>query len=268
MKDKGYFGICRISTINQKDNNSLSNQKKQIQTYCKNNGINLIGFIEEIESGNRGLERKGMKELQSYIEDGIVDGVVFLKYDRVGRNLLNTLKLIRYFDENNIQMISVMDGWNTNNQNGKLMVSILLSFSEFEKDTIVDRMKVGRINTFDDGRKCCGDLPFGYIKNSKGEIVENPTESKIIKYIFKKYVDKVINGYSKTKLSQIILKGCRRLGYQYRNGKDLKSHHIHYFLKNKWYGGLQTFGKNGERKHHYPKIISKQLFNKVVGCYG
>ena len=66
MKNKGYFGICRISTINQKDNNSLSNQKKQIQTYCKNNGLNLIGFIEEIESGSRGLERKGIKELQTY----------------------------------------------------------------------------------------------------------------------------------------------------------------------------------------------------------
>ena len=146
MKNKGYFGLCRVSTINQKDNNSLSNQKKQIQTYCKNNGINLIGCIEEIESGSKGLERKCIKELQSYIEDGIVDGVIFNRYDRIGRNLLNSLKLIRYFDENNIQMISVMDGWNTNNQNGKLMVSILLSFSEFEKDTIVDRMKVGRIN--------------------------------------------------------------------------------------------------------------------------
>ena len=102
--DKGYFGLCRVSTINQKDNNSLSNQKKEIQTYCKNNGINLIGFIEEIESGSKGLERKGIKELQSYIEDGIVEGVCFLKYDRVGRNLFNTLKLIRYFDENNIQI--------------------------------------------------------------------------------------------------------------------------------------------------------------------
>ena len=96
MKNKGYFGICRISTINQKDNNSLSNQKKQIQTYCKNNGLNLIGFIEEIESGSRGLERKGIKELQTYIEDGIVEGVCFLKYDRLGRNLFETLKLIKY----------------------------------------------------------------------------------------------------------------------------------------------------------------------------
>jgi len=263
MKNKGYFGLCRVSTINQKDNNSLSNQKKQIQTYCKNNGINLIGFIEEIESGNKGLERKGILELQSYIEDGIVEGVCFLKYDRVGRNLLNTLKLIRYFDENNIQMISVMDGWNTNNQNGKLMVSILLSFSEFEKDTIVDRMKVGRINTFDDGRKCCGDLPFGYTKNSKGEMVENTNESKVVKYIFKKYFEK--KHLTKTKQTQTILSGCRRLGFTYRNGKEIKPYHIRYFVKNEWYGGLQTFGDNGIKKHYYPNIISKQLFNKVVG---
>jgi len=261
--NKGYFGLIRVSTINQKDNNSLSNQKKQIQTYCNSNGINLIGFIEEVESGSKGLERKGIKELQSYIEDGIVEGVVFLKYDRVGRNLLNTLKLIRYFDENNIQMISVMDGWNTNNQNGKLMVSILLSFSEFEKDTIVDRMKVGRINTFDDGRKCCGDICFGYTKNSKGVIVENPKESKVVEYIYKKYLEK--KHLTKTKLSQTILKGCRRLGFTYRNGKELKSYHLKYFLQNKWYGGLQTFGENGIKKHYYPNIISKQLFNKVVG---
>ena len=64
--DKGYFGLCRVSTINQKDNNSLSNQKKQIQTYCKNNGINLIGFIEEIESGNlkKGLWAKAFSEAE------------------------------------------------------------------------------------------------------------------------------------------------------------------------------------------------------------
>ena len=261
--EKGYFGICRVSTINQRDNNSLSNQKKQIQTYCKDNGINLIGFIEEVESGSRGLERKGIKELQSYIDDGIVEGCVFLKYDRLGRNLYQTLKLIRYFDSKNIQMISVKDGWNTNNQNGKLMVSILLSFSEFEKDTIVERMKNGRVNTFDDGKKCCGDLPFGYTKNSKGKIVENPNESRVVKYIYKKYLEK--EHLTKTKLSQTILKGCRKLGFTYRNGKDLKSYHIKYFINNKWYGGLQTFGDNGVKKHYYPNIISKQLFNKVVG---
>ena len=81
--NKGFLGIVRISTITNKDNNSLPNQKKVITKYCKDNGLNLIGFIEEIESGNKGLERKGIKELKQYIEDGIVDGVCFLKYDRL-----------------------------------------------------------------------------------------------------------------------------------------------------------------------------------------
>jgi len=263
MKNKGYFGICRISTINQKDNNSLSNQKKQIQTYCKNNGLNLIGFIEEIESGSRGLERKGIKELQTYIEDGIVEGVCFLKYDRLGRNLFETLKLIKYFDVNNVVMCSVMDGWKSDDINGKLMVSVILSFSEFEKDTLCKRMEVGRLNTFDDGRRCCGDLPFGYTKNSKGEIVENPSESKVVSYIYKKYLEK--KHLTKTKQTQTILKGCRRLGFTYRDGKEIKPYHIRYFISNSWYGGLQTFGENGVKKHHYPNIISKQLYNKVVG---
>ena len=46
--------------------------------------VDPVKLIEEIESGNKGLGRKGIKELQQYIEDGIVDGVVFLKYDRLG----------------------------------------------------------------------------------------------------------------------------------------------------------------------------------------
>jgi site-specific DNA recombinase len=259
--NKGFFGIVRISTITNKDNNSLPNQKKVITKYCKDNGLNLIGFIEEIESGNKGLERKGIKELKQYIEDGIVDGVVFLKYDRLGRNLYETLKLIKYLDKNNIQMCSVLEGWKSDTIQGKMMVSILLSFSEFEKDTLVSRMLCGRINNFDDGRKSSGDICFGYMKNQDGYIVENPNESKIVKYIFKKYLEK--KHLPKTKLSQIILKGCRRLGFEYRNGKELKSYHIKYFLKNKWYGGLQTFGKNGMKKHFHPRIVSTQLFNKV-----
>ena len=127
-------------------------------------------------------------------------------------------------------------------------------------DASTDRSKE-IINTFDDGRKCCGDICFGYTKNSKGVIVENPKESKVVKYIYKKYFEK--KHLTKTKLSQTILKGCRRLGFTYRNGKELKSYHLKYFLQNQWYGGLQTFGENGIKKHYYPNIISKQL---LFGC--
>ncbi len=266
--NKGYFGIIRVSSIGQTKGTSLQIQKSKITDYCKLNEINLIGFIEEVESGVKGLERRGITELKQYIEDGIVDGVVFLKYDRLGRNLYESLKMIRYFDNQNITMCSVVDGLNSETVNGRMMINILLSFSEFEKDTICDRLLDGKKKTFNNGQKCGGEICFGYKKNSKGEIVENVDESKVVKYIFKKYIQKVNDGYSKTKLSQIILKGCKRMGFTYRDDKELKSYHIKYFLQNEWYGNVQKYGVDfGKNKHNYKSIISKQLFNKVRNNY-
>ena len=159
--------------------------------------------------------------------------------------------MIRYFDEQNITMCSVVDGLNSSTINGKMMINVLLSFSEFEKDTICDRLKDGKIKTFNNGFHTGGRVCFGYMKNSKGKIVENIEESKVIKYIFKKYIQKVDKGYSKTKLTQIILNSCRRMGFKYRDGKEIKSYHIKYFLNNEWYGNIQKYGNEfGKKKHN------------------
>ena len=124
-------------------------------------------------------------------------------------------------------------------------------------------MKNGKKKVFSDGKKCGGGICFGYRKNGNGELIENPKESKVVKYVFKKYLEKVNMGLPTTKLTQTILKGCKRMGFTYKNGKELKPYHIKYFLKNEWYGNIQTFGDWGIEKHQYPNIISKQMYNKV-----
>ena len=60
------IGLCRISSVNQKDNTSLSNQKKMIEDYCKMYGIELSNIISECYSGTTS-NRNGLNELKELV---------------------------------------------------------------------------------------------------------------------------------------------------------------------------------------------------------
>ena len=59
------IGLCRISSVSQKDNTSLSNQKKMIRDYCKMYGIELSNIISECYSGITS-NRNGLNELRNW----------------------------------------------------------------------------------------------------------------------------------------------------------------------------------------------------------
>ena len=71
------IGLCRISSISQKDNTSLSNQKKMIKDYCKMYGITLTEIISECFSGTTS-NRNGLNELKELVEGGNVESARFL----------------------------------------------------------------------------------------------------------------------------------------------------------------------------------------------
>ena len=79
------IGLCRISSVSQKDNTSLSNQKKMIRDYCKMYGIVLSNIINECYSGTTS-NRSGLNELKKLVENGNVESVIVMKLDRLMRN--------------------------------------------------------------------------------------------------------------------------------------------------------------------------------------
>ena len=77
--------LCRVSSISQKDNTSLSNQKRMIKDYCKMYGIKLSNVISECFSGTTS-NRSGLNELKNLVENGNVESVIVMKLDRLMRN--------------------------------------------------------------------------------------------------------------------------------------------------------------------------------------
>ena len=259
------YGLCRVSTIGQKDNTSLSFQKKRIYDYASLFEMDVIDIITETESGSKSLdERSGLSKLKRLVEVGECDTIIVNKIDRLGRSLLNGLLFLRYCEDHNTRVISISENIDTKNSQSKLLINILWSIAEHERDMIKNRLESGKQKRWEDGYKSYGKPSFGYKKNHKGELVVDVEESIIIQYIYKRYLSlSKMNHLTKTKRTQKLLKSLKQKGYKFR-GKDFNWWNIKDIISNSFYVGLMKL-KGAETKHNYETIVSKRLYN-LVNC--
>ena len=172
------------------------------------------------------------------------EGVVFLKY------LL----------DNEVKIVSVSEDIRTDTVSGRFLLNILLSMSEMERDTIVQRLTGGKIEKFNENKKVCGRICYGYRKHDD-QIVIDEEESKIVRYIFKKYSSLKKRGLSKIKRMKQLKKLLKMNDYKYR-GREFTSGNIRYILNNKFYISQMTFGDH-KNTHDYGNIISTRMFNMI-----
>ena len=132
--------------------------------------------------------------------------------------------------------------------------------SEMERDTIVQRLSNGKEKRFNDKERVCGRIPYGY-KKENGLTTVDAEESKIVDYIFKKYLTLTKRGLTPIKRMRRLRTLLVRNGYSYR-GKEFTTHNINYILRNGFYFGEMKYGDK-VCKHNYETIISKRLFNLV-----
>lgn len=80
------------------------------------------------------MNRLALQELFDDIKAGNVDMVVVYKIERLSRSLFNLSKIVELFDKHGVSFVSVTQSFNTSNSSGRLMLNILLSFAQFERE--------------------------------------------------------------------------------------------------------------------------------------
>jgi len=133
------------------------------------------------------MERPALKELLKDIELGLIDCCLVYKVDRLSRSLLDFTTLIGTFDANHVTFVSVTQSFNTTTSMGRLTLNILLSFAQFEREIIGERIR-DKIAAAKKKGKHTGGMPIlGYdIKEHK--LVINPAEAKTVKQIFRRFL--------------------------------------------------------------------------------
>jgi site-specific DNA recombinase len=86
-------------------------------------------------------DRPGLQKLMADIGDGKVDCVVVYKVDRLSRSLLDFAQLMKTFDDRGVSFVSVTQQFNTATSMGRLVLNVLLSFAQFEREIIAERTR-------------------------------------------------------------------------------------------------------------------------------
>ena len=123
------------------------------------------------------LERPALKRLIADIEVKKIDVIVVYKIDRLSRSLMDFAKLVEVFDRNAVTFVSVTQSFNTTTSMGRLTLNVLLSFAQFEREVIGERIRDKFAASRRKGMWMGGWAPLGYdIKSRK--LVVNETGSK------------------------------------------------------------------------------------------
>lgn len=125
------IGYTRVSTVAQ----TLDQQQDALKA------AGVTKFFSDTMSGARD-DRPGLAELLAYVRDG--DVVVVWKLDRLGRNLAHILATVKKLTEKGVTLVSVTDGIDSSTAAGRMMIGVLGSLAEYERELIKERTALKR----------------------------------------------------------------------------------------------------------------------------
>lgn len=271
MKKKLVGGYIRVSTERQVEGYSIEGQITQIEQYCQFNSYELVDIYADRGISGKSMNRPELQRMLNDAKNGKLDCVMVYKTNRLARNTSDLLTIVEELHRQNVEFFSLSERMEVKNSTGKLMLQILASFSEFERNTILENIYTGQRQRALEGYYQ-GNLPLGYnnIPDNKKELMINQHEANIVKYIFESYAKG--HGYRK------IANALNHKGYVTKKGNPFSISAVTYILSNPFYIGKIQFAKykdwNDKRRKglndkpviaegkHTP-IISQSLWDKV-----
>lgn len=176
----------RVSTQEQAvEGISLENQLEKIKAFCFAKSWEVVDVIVDDGFSGKSLNRPGMQKIISMAKTKQFDVVVTYKLDRLTRSVKDLGYLIDdIFNKQDISFTSFTDNFDTTTANGKLILNILGSVAQWERDIIAERTK-DAINYKKDNKKNYGTTPLGFLVDNSGNLVEDSKEQETITYIKK-----------------------------------------------------------------------------------
>ena len=134
------------------------------------------------------MDRPAMRRLLADIEAGKVNCVVVYKVDRLSRSLLDFARIMETFDRHNVSFVSVTQAFNTATSMGRLILNVLLSFAQFEREMISERTRDKIAATRRKG-KWSGGMPILGYTVDQAKLVVDADEADRVRQIFEMYLE-------------------------------------------------------------------------------
>ena len=211
------------------------------------------------------MERPALKRLFADIEQGKVDCVIVYKVDRLSRSLLDFARMMETFEKNNISFVSVTQQFNTSTSMGRLILNVLLSFAQFEREIISERTR-DKIAAARRKGKWSGGMPLlGYDVDPRGsKLIVNEDEAHQVRTIFELYLERksmLATIEELDKRGWINKRWITRKGKE-RGGKVFTKTSLHKLLTNITYIGKLKYKEEVHDGEH-EAIVSGEIWQRV-----
>jgi site-specific DNA recombinase len=211
------------------------------------------------------MERPALKRLLGDIEDGKVDCIVVYKVDRLSRSLIDFSKIMDVLERQSVSFVSVTQQFNTSSSMGRLMLNVLLSFAQFEREMISERTRDKIAATRRKGKWSGGMPMLGYDVDARGgRLHVNDGEAARVREIFELYLNRLslievvkeldVRGWTTKRWTT-------RKGHE-RGGKPFNKNSLFKLLTNRIYLGKITY-KDDVYDGEHPAIVEEDIFERA-----
>src|SRR5215471_5201967 len=247
--------------------NSLDAQREACQAYVKSQaheGWRLLpARYDDGAFSGASLERPALRELLADVQSGNIDVIVVYKVDRLTRSLADFAKLVELFEQHSVSFVSVTQHFNTTSSMGRLTLNVLLSFAQFEREVIGERVRDKIAASKRKGIWVGGSVPLGYASIKK-KLVVLPEEAETVRLIFRRYLEL---GSIRALVEDLDRRGIRTRRQTLSNGKirggiRFGVGSLAHLLRNRFYIGEVVYREAvhiGEQK----AILDRALFEAV-----
>ncbi len=251
----------------EQDFNTLDAQREACMAYIASQKSE--GWVAQKQHYDDGgysggsLERPALQQLLEDVKAGKINVIVVYKIDRLTRALSDFAKLVEIFDQYGVSFVSVTQSFNTTTSMGRLTLNVLLSFAQFEREVIGERIRDKIAASKKKGMWMGGNPMLGYdIKNR--QLVINDNEAATVRYIFDRYLELKSIRRLKWDLDEKNIKSKSWVtctGKQ-RQGKSYGYGALHHLLINPIYAGYIRH-KNEMHEGSHEAIIPRDKWQQV-----
>ena len=177
------IAYVRVSTDKQvEEGMSLAAQSEQIKKYAALYDLEIIDTVIDDGYSASNLDRPGLKRAFGMLDAGIASGVIITKLDRLTRSVFDLGYLLKnYMDK--YRFMSVYDKFDTDTASGRMILSILTTVSQWEREVISERTKAVLQHKKANGERC-GNIPFGYkLADDSVHLEKDLKEQRVIDFI-------------------------------------------------------------------------------------
>jgi DNA invertase Pin-like site-specific DNA recombinase len=199
------------------------------------------------------LERPALRRLLADIEQGKVDVIVVYKIDRLSRSLMDFAKLVETMEAHDVTFVSVTQSFNTTTSMGRLTLNILLSFAQFEREVIGERIRDKFAASRARGMWMGGRVPFGYDVVSR-KLIVNEDEAPRVRRVF--------DIFAETGSGIETVARLRAEGATTKSGRLLDKGDVYKLLNNRTYVG-EAAHKGQVYPGEHEGIVPRDLWDRA-----